>query len=159
MTTQTHRAERAIAAPPEACFDAWTDPAALALWLPPDGLRGEARRLEARPGGAFTIVLTHVDGAEGGGKSTADSDVVDGIFVTLDRPGTLAFESRFDSEHAEFAGLMRMTWRFEAAPGGGTRARVTAEGVPPGIPRDVHEAGIAASLANLDSYLNPTPAP
>lgn len=157
--TQTHTATRSLAAPPAACFDAWTDPAALARWLPPDGMSGTVRSFDASEGGTFVIVLTHEAGPNDLAKSGDDTDVVEGRFVTLDRPGVVAFESRFDSDKPEFAGTMRMTWRFDPAPDGGTLASVVAEGVPPGIPQDIHEAGIAASLANLDRYLDAAPAP
>lgn len=153
-----HQARRHIAAPPAACFAAWTDPEALALWLPPEGMRGKLEVLEPRAGGSFRLVLTYIDGPREDAKSGADSDVVEGRFVTFDPPGEIAFESTFDSDRAEFAGVMRMTWAFDPAGDGGTEACVTARNVPPGIDRIVHETAIGMSLENLERHLNDTTA-
>ena len=56
-------------------FRAFVDPDLLVVWLPPDGMTGRLERFDAR-GGGYRMVLTY-DAAEGGGKSTADADVVE----------------------------------------------------------------------------------
>jgi len=150
--TRTHTAARIIPAPREACWGAWLDAETLPLWLPPEGMTAEVTRFEPREGGTFRIVLTRIDGPSNDAKSTPDSDVLEAVFIRLDRPRELVFESGFESDRPEFAGRMRMAWRFETADGG-TLAQVIAENVPEGIPQDVHEAGLAMSLANLSAFL------
>ncbi|MGR3323605.1 MAG: SRPBCC domain-containing protein [Pseudooceanicola sp.] len=158
MTREAHRARRHLSAPPAACHAAWLDPEALARWLPPPGMRGAVEVLEPREGGRFRIVLTLEAGPSSAAKSTADSDVIEGRFVTLDPPEIVAFDSVFESDRAEFAGTMRMTWRFSAAADGGTEAEVTADNVPPGIDRIVHETALGMSLENLERQLTGTTA-
>jgi uncharacterized protein YndB with AHSA1/START domain len=141
------RAEAWVAAPPARVFAAWTDPALLARWLPPAGMTGRMLALEARPGGAFRMVLTH-DDPRTPGKSGGGEDQVTAEFVTLDPPRHRAFVSRFASDDPAFQGDMRMDWTF-VPEGAGTRVRIAATAVPPGISPQDHADGMAASLKNL----------
>jgi uncharacterized protein YndB with AHSA1/START domain len=54
--------DRFIAAPPAAVWDAWSDPAKLALWWIPAPLACEVVQLDLRPGGGFETRM-----CEGGG--------------------------------------------------------------------------------------------
>jgi hypothetical protein len=47
---------------------------------------------------------------------------------------------------------MRMTWRFDAEPGG-TRVTIRAENVPSGIRPADHQAGMESTLANLAAFV------
>ena len=57
------RVVRDIAAPPEAVFDAWTDPASLRIWMAPDPATVGAADCDARIGGAFRIVMIDASGS------------------------------------------------------------------------------------------------
>ena len=83
--SRTDTATRIISAPPDRVFAALTDPDALAVWLPPDGITGRFEHFDARPCGPYRLVLTYADAAAARGKSAADSDVVDGRFVKSPR--------------------------------------------------------------------------
>lgn len=144
---RTDRAERLIGAPAARLFACWTDPALLVHWLPPRGMSGRVEHFDPRAGGPFRIVLTYEDPAHPG-KSDGQSDVVAGLFVVMDRPRHLAFVSRFESDDPAFQGEMRMDWHFEPAAGG-TRVRIVATNVPPGIPAEDHVAGMESSLTQL----------
>lgn len=146
------KASRVIAAPPSRIYAALTDARALERWLPPEGMTGRVLAFEPREGGRYRIELTYDEPPEDGGKSGADSDLVEGRFVTL-RPDTLVVQSAdFESEDAAFAGTMTIRW--EIAPlDDGARATVVAVDVPPGIPQSVHEEGLASSLANLARFV------
>lgn len=144
---RTDRAERLIAAPADRLFACWTDPALLVHWLPPPGMAGRVEVFDPRPGQPFRIVLTHEDPHERG-KSGGGSDVVAGQFTVVDPPRHLAFASRFAGDDPAFRGEMRMDWHF-ATEGNGTRVRVVAVNVPPGVSAEDHAAGMSASLAQL----------
>ncbi|SMH51448.1 SRPBCC domain-containing protein [Maritimibacter sp. HL-12] len=145
---QTHRASRKIAASPEVLYWALLDPDALETWLAPQGAHLLVEKLDAQPGGAFRFVLTF-DAYKG--KSGANKDVISGHFVAL-TPGELVLsESDFTTDDPDFEGTMHTGWHFSPVPGG-TRVEVVAENVPPGISKQDHEAGFAASLANLARY-------
>jgi uncharacterized protein YndB with AHSA1/START domain len=81
--SRTDTAIRVISAPPDRVYAALTDPDALAVWLPPDGMTGRFEHFDARPGGSYRLVLTYADASAARGKSAADSDVVDARFVEI----------------------------------------------------------------------------
>lgn len=150
---RTDTASRVIAAPPEAVYSAFVDPNRLMAWLPPANMRGRALAYDFREGGRYRVELAYGDAARaGGGKTTADTDVTAGQFLSLE-PGTRIVQSvEFESDDASFAGEMIMTWSFEAVDAG-TRVTITAENVPPGISRSDHDTGLRSSLENLARYL------
>ena len=94
------------------------------------------------------MTLTFDDASRPKGKSTSNTDVVKGQFVTLDTNRKVAQRFEFDSTDPTFGGTMTMTWALEPQ-GEGTVLSVTAEGVPAGIQVEDHEAGMASSLSNL----------
>ncbi len=143
---RTDRAERFIAAAPDAIWAAQTDPERLIRWLPPDDATMEALVFEPRPGGAYRLRLTFTE--TGVGKTQSDTDEVNGRFVVLNEPTRIVQEVDFVSADDAYAGTMRMTWD-HIAVSGGTKVSVTAKNVPPGIDRAVHEAALASSLAKL----------
>ncbi len=65
------RAERTIAAPPEAIWRACTTPSAVERWWGPPDLRTTVRRLEVRPGGAVLFHLRHLPALFGRAGSDA----------------------------------------------------------------------------------------
>jgi uncharacterized protein YndB with AHSA1/START domain len=75
-----------------------------------------------------------------------------GRFITLE-PGKRIMQTvEFESADAAFAGEMIMTWTFEAVPDG-TLVTIAAEHVPPGITKADHDAGLRASLENLQRFV------
>ncbi len=151
---RTDRAGRLIAAPVSRVFACWTDPELLARWLPPRGMEGRVEVFDPRPGGAFRLVLSYLDPDEPG-KSGGGRDVIAGQFVAIDPPVHLAFVSRFQSDAPDLQGEMRMDWHFDPEAGG-TRVRIVASNVPPGIAAEDHAAGMASSLAQLAALLERT---
>ncbi|BAV67025.1 SRPBCC domain-containing protein [Sphingobium cloacae] len=144
---RTDRASRFIRATPKRVYQALTDPGQFAHWIAPEGARATIDRFEPEPDGALQITLTF-DPRSGSAKTTANTDVVKGRFLTLDRGRCVKQAFEFESTDPAFAGTMTMTWRLALALGG-TTVEVTAEDVPPGISAADHHAGMASSLANL----------
>lgn len=149
---RTDRASRFIAASRPALYRAIVDPTALIKWLPPEGMTGEVERFEPRTGGAYRIVLTYTDPQGAPGKSSDNSDVVEGRFVELVENRKVVQEGVFESDDDAFAGVMLLTWSLEDADGG-TTVTVTAENVPPGISKEDHDAGLRSTLDNLAAYI------
>jgi uncharacterized protein YndB with AHSA1/START domain len=150
--SRTDAASRVVAATPAAVYAALVNPDALVSWLPPEGMTGRFERFDARPGGAYRMVLTYAKRSTGIGKATADSDVVEGRFVEMVPDRRVVQAVDFVSDDPAFAGTMTMTWEV-AAVDGGTRVKIRAEDVPAGISPEDHAAGLASSLANLAAYL------
>lgn len=55
---------RVLAAPREAVFRAFTDPELLARWWGPRGFTNDFQEFDARPGGAWRLVMHGPDGGE-----------------------------------------------------------------------------------------------
>ncbi|WP_030751323.1 SRPBCC family protein [Streptomyces sp. NRRL F-5135] len=151
-TDRTDRAGLVIAAPQTTVYDALLTPEALEAWLPPDGMRGRIERWDPRTGGGFRMVLTYLDPTGSPGKTSDATDVVDVRFADLIPPERVVQRAVFEADDPSYAGTMTMTWHL-AATGEGTEVTVTATDVPPGIDQADHETAIAASLANLASYV------
>ena len=150
--SRTDTATRIISAPPDRVYAALTDPDALAVWLPPDGMTGRFEHFDARPGGSYRLVLTYADASSARGKSAADSDVVDARFVEI-APGVRVVQRiEFVSEDPAFDGTMTMTW--EVTPVDAvSRVDIRADDVPAGINAADHAAGLSSSLDNLAAYV------
>lgn len=142
------RVSRLIMAPTDLVYRALVDPAMVSDWLPPRGARGSIDEFDPRPDGAFCMTLTFDDASPAKGKSTSNTDVVKGRFVTLETNRKVTQRFEFDSTDPAFAGTMTMTWTLEPQAEG-TALSVTAEGVPVGIQAEDHKAGMASSLSNL----------
>ena len=96
-------------------YAALADPAALAAWLPLEGMTARFERFDPRPGGSYRLVLTYKDGANGSGKATADSDVVEARFMDLVPQSRIVQAVDFESDDPSFAGTMTTTWELRAA--------------------------------------------
>lgn len=153
--SRTDHASRIINAAPERIYAAFTDPEQLRKWLPPEGATATIDAFDPAPGGAFCLTLTFADPGGGQGKSTDQTDVVQGRFEALE-PNRLIVQSiDFRSDDPSFAGAMQMTWRLEPQAGA-THVSVAAENVPPGISAEDHQQGLDSSLANLATLVDET---
>ncbi|MBB6095474.1 uncharacterized protein YndB with AHSA1/START domain [Povalibacter uvarum] len=142
------RASILIEASPERVYRAFVDPSALAQWLPPTGAHAIIDAFEPHAGGSLRVTLVF-DAHQG--KTTDNSDVVDGRFVELIPDKRIVWAIDFVADDPAFAGTMTMTWTF-SPEGAGTRVAVAATDVPSGIRPEDHQQGLASSLANLAAY-------
>ncbi|MBT2187641.1 SRPBCC domain-containing protein [Sphingobium nicotianae] len=150
MPGRVDRAERLVKVPPPRTYAAFLDKAAVIRWLPPEGARGIMHGFEPHPGGAFRMTLVFEKAA---GKTTEDSDTIEGQFVELTLNERIVWRFTFASADPAFAGTMTMRWTFAPAAGG-TLVSVAAEDVPPGIDPADHQAGMTSSLDKLAAFLN-----
>lgn len=148
------RASRVVAASPSAIYQAFVDPAALSIWLPPAGMTMLIENFEAREGGRYRMVLFYPEA--GSGKSSADSDIVEGCFVTLVPDERVVQEVDFVSDDPAFSSTMRMTWSL-SPQAEGTLVAIACEDVPAGIRPEDHHAGLNSSLDNLEAYFEDRP--
>jgi uncharacterized protein YndB with AHSA1/START domain len=143
----------AVAAKADDAYRAFSNPDALMAWLPPGNMTGRVLEYDFREGGRYRIELTYAgDAPAQGGKTTGRTDVSTGRFLAL-APGKQIVQSvEFESADVSFAGEMLLTWSFEALPAG-TLVSISAQNVPRGITKADHDAGLRASLANLQRFL------
>ena len=98
------------------------------------------------------MVLNYGDASTGPGKTTTDSDIVEGRFIDI-VPGVRVVQAvTFVADDPDLAGTMTMTWEVTATDDG-TRVDIRADQVPVGISAEDHAAGLASSLANLAAYV------
>lgn len=146
-------ASRIVAAPPSAVYRAFVVPEALAEWLPPKGMTGKVHTFEPREGGTYRMTLTYEDsGSVATGKSTDNTDVVEGRFLELVPNERIVQSALFESDDPAFAGTMTITWRLKAVPAG-TEVTVLCENVPEGIRPEDHDAGLTSTLENLAAFV------
>lgn len=146
-------ASRVIQAPMVEVFQAFERPDAMEKWLPPVGMVARILHFDFREGGSYRMRLTYLDADGGHGKSTDDSDVVAVKLVSITEGREIQQEVEFQAEDPAFAGVMRMTWSFEAK-GSGTQVSVRAENVPEGIRAEDHEKAMSSTLVNLEAFLS-----
>lgn len=149
--SRTDNAFRVIAASPRKLYAAFVDPQALATWLPPEGMTGRIDRFEPHAGGAYRMTLTYDESESGAGKTDADTDVVEGVFVELVPDMRVVQRATFESDDPSMAGTMTISWRLDPVPEG-TRVTVTCENVPVGIRKKDHLTGLRSTLANLARF-------
>ncbi len=144
---------RVIKAPRAAVYHAFVDRDAIAAWLPPDTMRGTVHIFEPREGGLFRLSLTYQNQEDvGRGKTSEDTDTVQGKFVELVPFEKIVWAVEFESEEPGFAGEMSITTRFTDADGG-TEVIMLCEDIPEGISLEDNETGGRSSLRNLAALL------
>lgn len=136
----------------ERIFHAFVEPAEIVHWLPPAGARAILHAFEPRAGGDFRMTLVFADSSGTTGKTSTNSDTINGRFLEVTPPSRIAQQFTFVSDEPQFAGTMMMTWTLEETPDG-TCVTVIAENVPPGISPEDHQLGMASSLENLARYV------
>ncbi|WP_150267480.1 SRPBCC family protein [Paenibacillus tepidiphilus] len=150
---RTDKATRIIQATPQQIYKALVDPAALAVWLPPKGMKGEMLEFDARVGGFYRMALTYLEmDASTQGKTTEDTDVVEGKFLEFSPDQRVVQLIEFESDDPAYAGEMTMTWSL-AAVAEGTAVTILCENVPEGIRKEDHDEGLRSSLENLSDYI------
>jgi uncharacterized protein YndB with AHSA1/START domain len=145
------RISATIEAPRQRVYDALLDPAAVARWKVPAGMRCEVHEFDAREGGELRVSLTY-DAPDRTGKTHGRTDTYRGRFVTL-VPGELVVEvDEFETDDPDLRGEMTMTVTLRDAEGG-TELTAVHEGVPAGIPPEQNELGWRMALDRLAALL------
>ncbi len=121
-------------------------------WLTPEGMTGRIDAFDPRAGGTYRMILTYDEpGHSTPGKSSQNSDIVEGRFVELVPDERIVQMVEFESEDPAFAGAMTMTWSL-AAVSGGAEVTILCENVPEGIRQEDHDAGLRSTLDNLAAF-------
>ncbi len=136
------RVRRAIPAPPEAVFRAWTEPELIRQWSCPPGATIRDSQVDLVPGGAYRLLIE----AEGGTLHTAF-----GVYREIDAPNRLTYT--WDWEEPEAAvGETLVTVDF-LADGASTEVVIAHEGFPAAEAAEGHRLGWTWSLERLEDLL------
>ncbi|WP_448808780.1 SRPBCC family protein [Agromyces bauzanensis] len=142
--TATVTVSRRIPAPAERLFDAWLDPAALAVWMRRDGDEPSTVVADPRVGGRYSITM----------RGRSGEVVHVGAYRVIDRPRELEFTWR--SEHTlGIDSVVRVTF---APDGDGTVVEVHHTKLPDATAAEKHEAGWTEILGQLERTMTETEA-
>jgi len=138
MSTNTVRLHRVLRCPPERVYRAFTDPAAMAKWLPPHGFTGTVHQMDAKVGGSWRMSFTNF--------TTGHAHSFGGKYLELVPGERLRYTSVFDDPN--LPGEMLTTISL-AAVSCGTEMSVVQEGIPAVIPVEQCYLGWQQSLMLL----------
>ena len=142
-----------IKATREAVYQAFTDPAVLAVWLAPGDMTGEVHRFDYRVGGGYQMSLYYPSSEKTSrGKTTEREDRYFARFVELSPPRRIVEAITFDSADSAFKGEMVMDVTFEAKDDG-TIVSIVFKDIPSGIRPEDNEAGTQFTLEKLARYV------
>jgi uncharacterized protein YndB with AHSA1/START domain len=138
-----------IKAPPDKVYQAFMDPAALLVWLPPAKMTGKIHEFDARVGGGYRMSLFYPpDERIFRGKTADKEDMVNVRFVELTPPRRIVEAISFVTADPDLLGEMSMTATFSEAPGG-TEVTLAFDNLPPGLRPEDNQAGARLSLEQL----------
>ncbi len=141
LTVQLHRV---LTAPTEKVFKAFTDPDALAAWLPPYGFTAKVHALDARKGGKYKMSFTNF--------TTGSSHSFGGEYLELEPNRSIKYTDRFDDPN--LPGEMITTVEIKPVSCG-TELFVKQEGIPSAIPVEMCYLGWQESLDKLKRLVEP----
>ena len=141
-----------VAAARPAVYAALLDPAAVARWRVPGGMRGQVHVLEPYVGGRIAMSLTY-DVPGRAGKTAGATDAYAGVLVELVDGERVVEEVAFASDDPALAGTVTVTTSLRDVPGG-TEVELRMDGIPDGVPAEQNQAGAEMALARLARLLS-----
>ncbi|HKB82327.1 MAG TPA: SRPBCC family protein [Burkholderiales bacterium] len=139
----TIRLHRVLHGTPERVFRAFTDPDAMAKWLPPYGFTGKVHHVDLKIGGAHKMSFTNM--------TSGKSHSFGGKYLEIRRNELIRYTDKFDDPN--LPGEMQVTVTMKKVSCG-TELTVVQEGVPDVIPAETCYLGWQESLAQLANLVN-----
>jgi uncharacterized protein YndB with AHSA1/START domain len=134
----TVKIHRVIKAPPERVYKAFTDPAAMAKWIAPNGFVCTVHHMDVRVGGTFKMSFTNF--------ATDHIHSFGGEYLELKPSEKLRYTDQFDDPN--LPGVLTITVLLKAVSCG-TELDVTQEGIPDVIPLEMCYLGWQDSVRQL----------
>lgn len=144
MANNTVTLHRVLKAPSEKVFRAFTDPLAMAAWLPPYGFLCTVHSMDAKPGGSFKMSFTNF--------STGHAHSFGGNYKEFIPNEKLQYSDTFDDPN--LPGEMTTTVLFKTVLTG-CEIHITQENIPSQIPLEFCYLGWQESLDKLMRLVEP----
>jgi len=144
MSTGTVKLHRVLRTTPEKIYRAFTDPDAMARWLPPFGFTGKVHELDAKVGGTYRMSFTNF--------GTGNGHSFGGTYKELVPGERLRYTATFDD--VNLPGEMQTTVVIRQVVCG-AEISVVQEGIPEVIPVEACYLGWQESLINLAQLVEP----
>jgi uncharacterized protein YndB with AHSA1/START domain len=138
MTTNTIRLHRVLRCTPDRIYTAFTNPAAMAKWLPPNGYSCTVQHMDAKVGGSYKASFSDI--------GTGHGHSFGGDYLELVPGERLRYTGVFDDPNLK--GEMQTTVTLKAVSCG-TEVNIVQEGIPAVIPTESCYLGWQQSLALL----------
>lgn len=144
MTNNTVTLHRVFAAPVEKVFKAFTEPDAMASWLPPYGFICKVHHMDFIIGGTYKMSFTNF--------TTGNGHSFGGQYLEILPNVQLKYTDQFDDPN--LPGQMITTIKFRSVLCG-TELVATQEGIPDSIPVEMCYLGWQESLEKLKRLVEP----
>jgi len=137
-STNTVRLHRVLRAPAQRIYRAFTDPDAMAKWLPPNGFTGRVHEMNPVVGGKYKMSFTNF--------SNGQSHSFGGEYIELVPNKRLRYTDRFDDPNMPGEMITIVDLREVMV---GTEVNIIQEGIPEAIPAEACYLGWQESLTLL----------
>ena len=144
MTDRSVRLHRVLRAAPDKVYRAFTEPTAMAKWIPPYGFSCTVHHMDVRVGGTFRMSFHNF--------STGGADSFGGDYLEVVPGERLRYTDRFDNP--QLPGTLQVLVTFKAVVCG-TDLEITQGGIPEAIPLEMCYLGWQESLAQLATLVEP----
>lgn len=144
MTENNVHLHRVLKTSPEKIYRAFTDPLAIASWLPPYGFLCTVHEMEVKEGGAYRMSFLNF--------STGNRHYFGGNYVELKPNEFLKYTDRFEDPNLPGEMTTSVWLRKNIA---GTEIRISQEGIPAVIPAEMCYLGWQESLEQLAKLVEP----
>ncbi len=135
---------RVIKATPEKVFRAFTEPLAMASWIPPYGFLCTVHSMEVKVGGKYKMSFMNF--------STGHSHAFGGEYQEIKPNEFIRYTDKFDDPNLP-GEMITSVWLKKVI--GGTELKVTQEGIPDMIPVEMCYLGWQDSLDKLIRLVEP----
>ena len=144
MTTNSVTMHRVLKANPEKVYRAFSDPNALASWLPPYGFLGIVHQLDFRVDGTYKMSFINF--------STGNGHSFGGKFLELKPNEFIRHTDQFDDPNLP-GEMITSIWLTKVSCG--TELKIVQEGIPSVIPTEMCYLGWQESLDKLMKLVEP----
>ena len=135
---------RILKASPEKVFRAFTQPSAIASWLPPYGFICTVHEMSAKKAGTFRMSFENF--------STGHSHSFGGTYLEIKPNEFLKYTDKFDDPNLPGEMTTSVSLRKTIA---GTEIKILQEGIPAAIPAEMCYLGWQESLEKLAKLVEP----
>lgn len=144
MSDNSVSLHRVVKASPEKIFRAFTEPNAIASWLPPYGFLCTVHEMDVKVGGSFRMSFQNF--------STGNGHSFGGNYVELKQGEFLKYTDKFDDPNLP-GEMTTSVWLRKVSVG--TEVKILQEGIPAVIPAEMCYLGWQESLEKLIKLVEP----
>ena len=144
MSNSSVSLHKVLKVTPEKLYRAFTEPDAMAAWLPPYGFLCVVHEMEVRVGGTYKMSFTNF--------STGNGHSFGGKYLEIDPNKFLKYSDQFDDPNLP-GEMVTSVWLTKVSVG--TELKITQEGIPAAIPAEMCYLGWQDSIDKLTKLVEP----